>query len=376
MIYLDNSATTRVHDEVIERMVRFMREDFYNPSALYAPSIAVENAMKEVRDRVLRAVHLPGGKVVFTSGGTESDNLAIQGSSRMNTGRILYSAGEHAAVREACIRCGNLKAEAIPYDPYGRVDLAAFEKMLADDVVFVAVMQVNNETGAVQPLREIGLLINRLSPEAVFHVDGVQGFLRCETDMQSWKAHTYSLSAHKIHGPKGIGALVVASGISLRPCVFGGGQERGLRSGTENTPGIVGLGAAIESYPDPEKMRALKCLLAQKILQAIPDARINGPDPESEESAPHILNLSVPPVRGETMLHALEADGILIGTGSACASRRQRISPVLSAMHIPGKTAESALRFSLCPDNTEEEITETAERLIHHYRILSCYQRK
>lgn len=376
-IYLDNSATTRVCPEAVEAMTRCMREEFYNPSALYAPALNAQKKMRDCRDAVLKAVHAPmGSKTVFLSGGTEADNLVIFGrAAKARSGKVLFSAGEHPAVKEACQICG-LEAVEIPYDHQGIVDLDAFQDLLSQEVALVCCMQVNNETGAIQPLREMGAMIKEKAPAAHFHVDGVQGFLRVPFDMAAIGADSYALSGHKIHGPKGIGALVMGPRVQLNPRQVGGGQEGQLRSGTENTPGIAGLLAAIEAYPKENAMRENKRLLWELIHEAIPEAAVNGPAPDSDVSAPHILNVSLPPVRSETMLHALEGEGVYVGMGSACSSFKQRVSPVLKAMHTPQKYAETALRFSLSPENTEEEMRQTVEAIKRQYAVLSKYQRR
>ena len=376
-IYLDNSATTRPCAAAIDAMTNCMREEYYNPSALYAPALKAAKALRDCRDEILKSVHAPlAAKVVFTSGGTESDNLAILGrASRERGGRVLYSAGEHPAVKEACQHCG-LTAEEIPYDGRGLVDLEALKALLRADTVLICCMQVNNETGAIQPLKEISALRDQICPGAHFHVDGVQGFLRVPFDMTAVRADTYALSGHKIHAPKGVGALVISPRVQLNPRQIGGGQETGLRSGTENTPGIAGLLAAIRAYPQDNRMREMKAYLWQLIRQAVPKAAINGPEIDSDFAAPHILNVSLPPVRSETMLHALEGEGIYVGMGSACSSFKQRISPVLKAMHTPPALAESALRFSLCPDNTPEEMEKTAQAIGRQYGLLSKFQRR
>ena len=376
-IYLDNSATTRVCSQAVEAMTHCMREAFYNPSALYAPALAAQKSMRDCRDTVLRAVHAPmGSKAVFLSGGTEADNLVIFGRvAKVRRGRVLYTAGEHPAVKEACQICG-LEAVEIPYDSRGIVDLDAFRALLSDDAALICCMQVNNETGAIQPLAEMGRLRKELAPAAHFHVDGVQGFLRVPFDMTACGADSYALSGHKIHGPKGIGALVMGPRAQLNPRQVGGGQEGQLRSGTENTPGIAGLMAAIQAYPRENGMLANKRTLWALLREYVPEARVNGPAPDSPEAAPHILNVSLPPVRSETMLHALEGQQVYVGMGSACSSFKQRISPVLKAMHTPPHLAESALRFSLCPDNTEEEMRETARLVREQYFILAKYQRR
>ena len=377
-IYLDNSATTRPCDAAIAAMAAAMREDYFNPSALYGPALRAQQQMRSCRDALLQAVHAPAGsKVIFVSGGTEADNLAILGriSRSQEGGRALFSAGEHPAVKEACQATG-LEALPIPYDREGRVRLDALREMLTPDTRLVCCMQVNNETGAIQPLAEIAHMLKALAPQAHFHVDGVQGFLRVPFDMAALGADSYALSGHKIHGPKGIGALIVGPGVLLHPRQVGGGQEGNLRSGTENTPGIAGLLAAVRSFPGTMEIKQNKLLLWQRIREAVPGAQVNGPAPEDENAAPHILNVSLPPVRSETMLHALEGEQIYVGMGSACSSRKQKISPVLKAMNVPQRQAESALRFSLCPDNTAEEMEQTAQALGRQYAVLSKFQRR
>lgn len=377
-IYLDNSATTRPSEAVVAAMAKCMREGYFNPSALYAPALQSAKMLREGREALLAAVHAPAGsRVVFTSGGTEADNLAVLGSlSAQRGGDILYSAGEHPAVREACLSVKGLNAKVIPYTRAGLVDLDALEGLLSPETRLVCCMQVNNETGAIQPLARIARLRDRLAPDALLHVDGVQGFLRVPVDMSALKIDSYALSGHKLHAPKGIGALIAGPRVRLRAQLLGGGQEGALRSGTENTPGIAGLIAAVRDYPKDADIRSVKMRLWALLQAIVPGAVVNGPAPDSDDAAPHILNVSLPPVRSETMLHALEAKEIYVGMGSACSSHRQKISPVLESMHVPRSVAESALRFSLCPENTQEEMERTAQAVGQCYALLAKYQRR
>ncbi len=377
MIYLDNSATTRPSAAVREEMDKAMDEGFFNPSALYAPALAVKKEMQLCRDLILHKLHCPEGTVVFTGCGTEADNLMIQGTlSSLREGRVLYSAGEHPAVREACLRAGYVKAEEIPYNEKGMTDLEKLRAMLGPDVKMICVMQVNNETGAIQPLSEIAKMRDKMCPDALLHVDGVQGFMRVPFDMAACGADSYALSGHKIHAPKGIGALVMEKRCHVSARLPGGGQEKGLRSGTENTPGIAGLRAAIENYPERDRMRECKEHLYELLREKLPQVIVNGPAPDENCAAPHILNVSLPPVRSETMLHALEGDGIYVGIGSACASNKQKVAGTLQKMHVKREAAESALRFSLCPDNTMEEMEQTAAAIEKNYALLSRYARR
>ncbi len=378
MIYLDNSATTRVTDETARLMCECMTEGYFNPSALYAPAMEAEKKMSACRERLLSELHAPlGAQAVFTSGGTEADNLAILGGcASFRTGRVLYSAGEHPAVREACLALRGPEAVEIPLQSDGRVNLDRLAGLLTPDTRMICIMQVNNETGAVMQLQEIAALRDRLCRDALLHVDGVQGFLRVPFDMAACGADSYALSGHKIHGPKGVGALVFSPRVRLSPRQVGGGQEKTLRSGTENMPGIVGLLSAMENYPRGADMRAVKLTLWRELSSRVPQAAINGPDPASAFTAPHILNVSLPPVRSETMLHALEGDGILVGIGSACSSQKQKVSRVLTKMGVPPREAESALRFSLCPFNTEDEMRTTAIAVQKYYDALKKFVRR
>ncbi len=377
-IYLDNSATTKPCEEAVSAMLHAMREDFYNPSALYAPAMGPEKMMKKCRELILHSLHAPAAsRVIFLSGGTEADNLIILGKAKKCKGkRILYSAGEHPAVKEACQAVEDAQAIPMPYTNEGLVDLTKLESLMTKDTALICCMQVNNETGAVQPLKEIADLRNRLCPEAHFHVDGVQGYLRVPFDMCKTGADSYALSGHKIHAPKGIGALVMKPNVQVSPRQVGGGQENMIRSGTENTVGIAGLMAAIEAFPKENQMQLVKMHLWQGLQAIIPKARVNGPNPDSENAAPHILNVSLPPVRSETMLHALEGKKIYVGIGSACSSHKQKVSAVLKAMNVEQSLAESALRFSFCPDNTIEEMNTVLEAVKSCYDLLSRFQRR
>ncbi len=377
-IYLDNSATTRPCDGAVEAMTKAMREDFYNPSALYAAAMGPEKMMKECREKILRSVHAPqGSRVVFLSGGTEADNLAILGQQKKcRDKRVLYSAGEHPAVKEACQAMEGAEALPIPYTREGLVDLAALEDMLDESVALLCIMQVNNETGAIQPLQQIGEMIMRRCPQAHFHVDGVQGYLRVPFDMKACHADSYALSGHKIHAPKGVGALVMGPGMQVHARQVGGGQENAIRSGTENTVGIAGLSAAMDAFPKAHAMQEVKMHLYEGIRQLIPTARVNGPAPDGPQAAPHILNISLPPVRSETMLHALEGKKIYVGIGSACSSHKQKVSAVLKAMHVDQPLAESALRFSFCPENTVDEMNIVLDAIKSQYALLSRFQRR
>ena len=381
-VYLDNSATTRPSREVSALMAEMAENAWFNPSALYKPALDIQKRIDRVRETILNAAGAAGQKIVFTSGGTESDNLALLGHmrSRRPGSKVLISSVEHPAV-SACteeLKRAGFTVEEIPAGTDGTVDLDKLAEMMTPDTALISVMQVNNETGAVEPLEKIAQLRSRLCPDAAIHVDGVQGFLRVPLAFNKLGIQSYALSGHKIHALKGTGALIFAKNHPIRPLQFGGGQENGIRSGTENTFGILSLGTAAAGWKteDCEKMRRMKNRLWSEISARIPEARVNGPDPAAEDSAPHILNVALVPVRSQTMLFALEGDGIYVSAGSACASRKQKVSPVLKAMGIPTERADCSLRFSLSRETTEAEITYTAERLAAQYEILKRFKRR
>lgn len=378
--YLDNSATTRPTDGVIEAVARAMREDFYNPSSLYAPAMIPEKQMNLCRDKIRKALHAADARVIFTSGGTEANNLALFGSigAMRPPYRAAVSAVEHPSVLEASQRLEEMGCEVfrIPVNEAGELDYDALASFLQGGASLVSCMQVNNETGAKTDVARLSRLVRALAPDARLHVDGVQGFLREEIDFRL--IDMYTLSGHKIHAPKGVGALVVRKNLRLKSTHVGGGQEEMYRSGTENTPGIAGLSEAIDEMRKRtdrhETLMSRKLRLVEKMREAVPGLLINGPKPE--DGAAHIVNFSFPGVRGEVMLHALEEAGVYASTGSACSSKKRHVSAVLTAMGIPEDRAEWALRFSLCPYTTEEEIDYAAKVAGEKYEILKKFQRR
>ena len=373
--YLDNSATTRPDDRVVDKMAQCMREGYFNPSSVYLPAVNAFREVRACREELLRAVHGAGCRLIFTSGGTEANNLAILGAGGRIRGLKIaaVSAVEHPSVR-ACfdeLARQGVEVRVIGVNGKGELDFAALEKALEDGAGLVSVMQVNNETGAINDIPRIHAMTQG---RALLHVDGVQGFLRTPFSMKD--AELYTLSGHKIHGPKGIGALVCRENILINPRNMGGGQENGLRSGTENTPGIAGLREAarlMKEYDMGELMQK-KLHLIQAFGAQVENMRINGPDPAA--AAPHIVNLGFPGVRGEVMLHALEACGVYASTGSACSSKKLKVSSVLTAMGVSPTEAEWALRFSLSPKTTFEEIDYAAEKLGACYAQLRRFQRR
>ncbi len=381
-VYLDNSATTRPCERAVEAMTESMREGFYNPSALYAPAMRAERELSDARRAIAASLGAAEKNVLFTSGGTESDNLAVLGYMQgRRGGELLYTAAEHPAVKNACLEAEKrfaCNAREIPLLTNGSVNLPALEAMLSPATRMICVMQVCNETGVVMPLGEICALRDRLAPSAAIHVDGVQGYLREPFSFRDINVQSYALSAHKIHGPKGVGALVYRGGFRIHPQMVGGGQQDNLRSGTENTVGIAGLHAAVASYPESgaAQMAALKRRLAGQLKEALPETTVIGLPADDPMSAGHILCVAFPPVRAETLLHALEADGICVGTGSACSSKKGRRSAVLTAMKQIPEVMDGAIRISLCPWNTAEEIRYAGEKIIEKVAVLRRFTRR
>ena len=381
-VYLDNSATTRPSDAVVSAMLRVLTEQWHNPSALYQPAMQTEKLMTAAREACLKAAGAVGHTLVFTAGGTEADNIAILGYLRTvkKPGRVLLFSVEHPAVLN-CVqeitRMGH-KVELIPVDKRGVCDLEKLESMLGDDVHLITLMQVNNEVGAVQPIEAVCKLRDRLATKAAIHVDGVQGFLRVPFHFGKSGVQSYAFSGHKIHASKGVGGLILRKGHRVAPIIYGGGQEGDIRSGTENVPGIVGMGEAVRTYPAEGcvRMMALKQRLWAGIQEAVPTAKLNGPDMDDTACAPHILNVALAPVRSQTMLFALEGDGIYVSAGSACGAHKQKVSPVLTAMGLSTAEADCALRFSLCPNLTEEDIDYTVEAVRKHYNMLKAFVRR
>ena len=381
-VYLDNSATTKPSAEVIDAMTSAMRSGYYNPSALYKGAVEAERALEAARAVVAAPLSMRQENVIFTSGGTESDNLGILGHLKRlrGGGTVLYSAAEHAAVRNACLEAEKLgfAVKQIPLDSRGSLDLEKLESMIDESVRLIAVMQVCNETGVIMPLEKLVALRDRLAPEAAIHVDGVQGYLRLPVNMKKLKIQSYAVSAHKIHGPKGVGALIVRPGHKIGPLIFGGEHQRGLRAGTDNTVGAAGLAAAVQTFPAEtvKTLYALKTAMAQVILSAIPSAAIIGPKPEDSDSAPHILCVSLPPVKAETMVHALEAENVIVGTGSACSSRSRKYSVGLSSMGVTETLMDSAIRISFSVFSTMDEVRTASQAIQKQYAVLSKFTRR
>ncbi len=370
-IYFDNSATTKVCPQAIKIALAAMEEDFGNPSSLHKKGAAAARALAGARQTLAGLLQAKAGEIYFTSGGSEGNNTVIHGVaaywSKKTGKRILVSAVEHPSVLEPAKfwAAKGYDVHMIPVDGHGLVNLSILETLLNRQTCLVSVMHVNNETGTIQPLAEIGNLIRCKAPDALFHIDGVQAFGRLPLQLSSWRADAYTLSGHKIHAPKGCGVLWLRDGIYLPPLILGGGQEKNLRSGTENMPAILALATAAnwvcgQMQENEIKMRQVKRAFLDGLQQAgCEDWYVNGP--EVEMAAPHIVNISFPGTKSEVLLHYLEGEDVYVSSGSACSSHSQKGSHVLSAMGLQTARIESALRFSFCPYNTVEEARQAAK---------------
>ncbi len=374
-VYLDNSATTRARPEVVRAVVSALEETYGNPSSPHGLGFRAERLVKEAREAVARALGAEPGEVVFTSGGTEANNLALVGAAhalRRRGRRVITTRVEHPSVLRACERLEEEGFEVVylPVDRLGLISPADMAAALTPDTILVSIQHVNNEVGTVQPLPEVARVLGR-GPGApagagtglpLWHVDAVQSLGKLSLDVRRLGVDLVSLSAHKIHGPKGCGALYVRTGVKLRPLLVGGGQEGGLRAGTENVPGIAGFGAAVrlalaEREEAAARLAALRDRLAEGILRAVPQARLNGAlAGRPSEAAPHIVSVAFPGLRGEVLVHALEERGVYASTGAACSARRHAASHVLRALGLDPAAVEGTLRFSLSPLNTEEDV--------------------
>ncbi|MDO5401390.1 MAG: cysteine desulfurase family protein [Eubacteriales bacterium] len=364
MIYLDNSATTKPCREAVEAVNLAMTDSWGNPSALYGFGIDTARALRTARAQVAAALGAEPDRVFFTSGGTEADNWAVFGSVKRLGKRgkhIVTTAMEHHAILN-CMKDLEERGFSVTYlqpDETGTVTLAALREALREDTILVSVMMVNNEVGSVQPIAQMAKLTHRLCPDAIFHTDAVQGFLKVPFAARTLGADLISVSSHKVHGPKGCGALYVSPRLkSFPPLLLGGGQEGGYRSGTEGTPAIFGFAAACAAVSatfraDAAREKAMVEALAQR-LEALPGVAVNGC-----HAAPHILSVAVPGVPTQNSINLLQDAGICVSAGSACAKGHR--SHVLTAMGLPPETIDATFRISLSRDTTQEELDKLCE---------------
>lgn len=383
--YLDNSATTKCLDCVADLMAGIMREDYGNPSSLHRKGVQAEGYLRYAKDVIAKNLKVEPKEIFFTSGGTESDNLALRGAAYANCRRgrhLITTQIEHPAVLQTMqyLQEQGYEVTYLPVDENGRVGLADLESAMRPDTILVSVMHTNNEIGSLQPIAQIGDFLAHRYPDVLFHVDAVQGYGKFHIYPRRMHIDMLSVSAHKIHGPKGVGFLYVGQRVKIRPILFGGGQQQNLRSGTENVPGIAGMAKAVEEIyrdldADVARLYALRQMLAEGV-QRIGGVRVNGLP--GQESAPHVLSVSFEGVRSEVLLHALEERGIFVSAGSACASNHPDTagSATLRAIGLPKQLLSSTIRFSLSVFTTEEEIRYTLQALEELVPMLRRYTRR
>lgn len=382
-VYLDNSATTKCLPEVAALMTHIMCEDYGNPSSMHRKGVESEKYVRYAKEVIAKCMKVQEKEILFTSGGTESDNIALIGGAYANyrAGRhIITTRIEHPAVLQTCayLEEQGFSVTYLPVDTNGVIRLADLEKAMTKNTILVSIMHTNNEVGAVQPIEQAGELIKRMNPNTLFHVDAVQGFGKFRIYPKRMHIDLLSVSAHKIHGPKGVGFLYINEKAKVRPIIFGGGQQRGMRSGTENVPGIAGMAKAIEEIfvdfePKINYLYGIKVRFV-KGVSAMDGVRVNGPS--GRDGAPHVVSVSIQGIRSEVMLHALEDKGIYVSAGSACSSNKPSVSATLKAIGVEKQYLDSTLRFSFSLYTTEAEIDYTVRCMNELIPMLRHYTRK
>lgn len=367
-IYLDNSATTKPYQEVVDKMVLALTTQYGNPSSIYKKGIEVEREIKEIRRNIARSLGAKETEIYFTSGGTECNNTIIRSVANLNKktkNHIISTVIEHPSVLNTLkdLEADGFEVTYLPVGKDGKISLENLKNAIKKETILVSVMHVNNEIGTIQPIEEIGKYLKSLDEKVYFHVDGVQSYAKIKFRPSRYNIDFMSVSGHKLHGPKGIGFMYVKENNRIKPLLTGGGQEIGIRSGTENVPGIYGIGEAVRILNQDlegtiDKVRGLRDLLKEEILANIDNVKINSP----EDGVCHVLNVSFRGVRGEVLLHYLEQKEIYVSTGSACSSKKKG-SHVLNAIGLTPDEIEGAIRFSLSDLNTKEEIIKTVEVL-------------
>lgn len=381
-IYLDNSATTKAYPEVAELVADIMLHDYGNASSMHQKGVDAEKYLKYSKSVIAGIMKVKEKEIYFTSGGTESDNWALMGAAFANqrSGKHLITTQiEHPAVLRTMDHLKELGFEVtyLSVDEYGHISLEELKRAVRPDTILVSIMFVNNEVGAIQPIDEAGEIIKSVNPRTLFHVDAVQGFGKLRLLPKKWKIDMVSVSGHKIHGPKGTGFLYIDEKVKIKPIIYGGGQQNGYRSGTENIPGVAGLGKASELIykdlvEDTNRLYELKKRLVDGLLK-IDHVKINGP--QDETGAPHIVSASIAGIRSEVMLHSLEDKGIYVSAGSACASHKHTVSDTLNAMKLSTDLMDSTIRFSLSVFTTQEEIDYTLKCIYELVPMLRRYTR-
>jgi cysteine desulfurase len=379
-IYFDNAATTKVFPEVVDAMQEAMVTTYGNPSAKHVKGFDAEKLLKNAQEVIAKTLRAKPQEIFFTSGGTESNNTAILGSAMANQRKgkhIITTKIEHASVYEPMYHLEELgfKVTYLDVDEAGIVDVEQLKNAIRPETILVSCMMVNNEIGAVEPIEEIGKIVKTENPDTLFHVDAIQAYGKMEIIPKNLKIDLLSMSGHKIHGPKGVGFLYIKEGTKIQPIIFGGGQQKGMRSGTENVPGITGLAVACDKmigrgYENADRIRQVREYFRERI-QEIEDIKDNSGE------APHVASISFKKLRSEVLLHALEDRGIYVSSGSACSSnKKQAVSGTLNAIHLSDDYKDGTLRFSFSVENTKEEVDETIEVLKELVPMLRRFVRR
>lgn len=381
-IYLDNSATTKCFAEVAELMTKIMCEDYGNPSSMHLKGVEGEKYIRQAKEIIAKNLKVSEKEIFFTSGGTESDNLAIIGCAMANRRRgnhLITTMIEHPAVLQTMqyLESIGFRVTYLPVDEYGMIHLEDLERAITKETILVSIMHTNNEIGSLQPVFEAGVVIKRKNPNTLFHVDAVQGYGKFRILPKKMNIDLLSVSGHKIHGPKGIGFLYIGEKVKIQPIIFGGGQQKGMRSGTENVPAIAGLAKAVELIyasldEEVEKMYQLKGYFISQVTK-IEGIKINGKT--GKDSAPHVVSVSVKGIRSEVLLHSLEERGIYVSAGSACASNKPQTSATLKAIGVEKELLDSTIRFSFSVFTTKEEIDYTVRVMCDIIPMLRRYTR-
>jgi len=387
-VYLDNSATTRVFPEVLELMTKIMCEDYGNPSSLHMKGVEAENYLRYAKQTFAKILKVNEKEIFFTSGGTESDNMALIGAAFANSRRgkhLITTQIEHPAILKTMqyLESQGFHVTYLPVNASGVISLEDLKNALSPDTILVSIMHTNNEIGSLQPIEEAGAMIKKASPYTLFHVDAVQGFGKSKIYPKKMGIDMLSVSGHKIHGPKGSGVLYVREGVKLQPIIYGGGQQLGFRSGTDNVPGAAGMAKAAELLyshfdQDAQRLAEYKRYFIEGLCK-LEDVTVNGllPDaPYGEGTAHHIVSVTVSGVRSEVLLHTLEEVGIYVSAGSACASRKPQPSATLKAIGGDKEKLESTIRFSFSVYTTKEELDYTLQVMYDKIPMLRKYTRK
>lgn len=384
-IYLDNSATTQVFPEIAELMTKIMVEDYGNPSSMHIKGINAEKYIKEARKTIADIMKVAEKEILFTSCGTESDNMALRGCAYANKRKgmhLITTQIEHPAILRTMeeLKKEGFEITYLGVDDTGVISLKELEAAIRPDTILVSIMHVNNEIGSVQPVSEAGALIKKINPNTLFHVDAVQSFGKFRIYPKRMNIDLLSVSGHKIHGPKGIGFLYINEKVKINPIIFGGGQQGGMRSGTESVPLIAAIGKASSMmYENLEEDVKRLYLLKKRLIDSLTEIEgvsVNGIPKDNSLGAPHVISVSVENVRAEVLLHSLEEKGIYVSAGSACSTHKRTASDTLTAINLPKNLLDSTVRFSLSVLNTQEDIDQTVEAMKEIIIKLRKYVRK